>query len=115
MVKDSMVEERHRWENEQGNEKHLNQVKHQGEPTTPARDKWTPAIFQVKSPSDMTIYAPGLNRVNAMTVNKQTTAVQPNLEIIDVISNFVESVRKGSNRGVHQCWVKDCKCNATRG
>ena len=42
---------------------------------------------------DKTHLHPGLNRINTVAVGKPVPFSQPNLEIIDVISNFIESIR----------------------
>ena len=59
-----------------------------------------------KSPSDTTIYSPGLRRVNRTPVSPLGENVTE-LSIIDKISNFVESIkidsRKGLDRGDQEC------------
>ena len=54
-----------------------------------------PRVQLFKSPSDTTIYSPGLCKISAIDQNDQT-GLNDDMTMIDKISNFVENIRIGA-------------------
>ena len=111
MVKDSMAEEKRSWISEQGREKQTNKtnecivnehVLQVNPPMTPVGNSTNKQTGQiVKSPSDTTIYAPGLMKLNPGT--QQSEIKTNNGQFIEtMVSQFVESIRKGVSHSSEQ-------------